>query len=150
MTREPFVAKDSRRRRDFSPRKWALVAALLYWAALFVATHLPGSEQARPPPVIPHLDKLIHAAVFAVLSFLLALGISGWWKAGPRLYLGVVGLLTLYATLDELSQGLVSRRYSDWRDWAADVLGAILGVAAFALLERWVTSRSRRLGGTSA
>ena len=136
-------------RRAFPPRAWALVAAAAYWLALFVATHLPGDDRVDPQRVIPHLDKAIHAAAFAGLGFLLAFGISGWWKPGPRLYLSVIALLGLYATVDELSQGLVSRRYSDLRDWVADIVGAIAGVAVFGLLERWWSGR-RMPGGPGA
>jgi len=145
MPDKPDTAKDSRLRdgfrRAFPPRAWALVAAVAYWAALFVATHLPGDDRVDPQRVIPHLDKAIHAAAFAGLGFLLAFGVSGWWKPGPWLYLSVIALLGLYATVDELSQGLVSRRYSDLRDWVADILGAIAGVAVFGLLERWWSGR---------
>jgi VanZ family protein len=111
-----------------------LVGVLLYWGALFVATHVPGDDQVDPERYIPHLDKLIHAAAFAGLAMLVCTGSTLWWRPGPQVYLAVIGILAMYAAIDEITQGFVSRRQSDPRDWIADMAGTLLGVGLFAIV----------------
>ena len=94
--------------------------------------YVPGS----PDPVsIPHADKLVHAAVFAVPT---AVGVL----AGLRPW--VVGvLLALHAPVSEMVQHfwLPGRSGEPW-DAAADLVGVALGlVLGSLLLTRW---RSRR------
>jgi VanZ family protein len=80
---------------------------------------------------LPHLDKLAHAAAFAGLATLVLAGAAGWWRPGVGLGLAVIGLLALYAGLDEFTQGFVQLREPDVRDWVADMLGVLVGTAVF-------------------
>jgi VanZ family protein len=93
------------------------------------------------PDPIPHLDKIVHAAGFAGLAFFVCLAASSWWRPGLAIYLGVIGLLAIYAALDELTQGLVRHRQPDLKDWVADVAGTLAGVALFALIQTLMTTR---------
>ena len=55
----------------------------------------------------------------------------------------VICVAAMYGAFDELTQLLVPRRTADLRDWAADVVGATLGVAAFLIGWRLVYGRAR-------
>jgi len=108
---------------------------VLAWAGvIFLVSH-----QSRPPlslPSIPYADKVVHAAVFALLALLIAR-----WRlsAGdaPRRALFVALLVTsLYGASDEWHQSFVPGRDPDPRDWAADTAGAGLGAAIVVGLPR--------------
>jgi VanZ family protein len=120
---------------------------VVYWALLFVGTHLPGDPSLRPTQSLPHIDKVVHAAAFAGLAILLLAGLTGWWRPGVGLGVTVILLLATYAGLDELTQGLVRHREPDLRDWVADVLGVLVGTAVFFKAWPLVT---RRAAQTSA
>jgi len=84
-------------------RRWKLiaalaVAALLYWPAMFVATHLRIRTVPAGDPY--SLDKLQHLAAFGTLGLLLsalgaAIGITAWKRA-----IAIVVLIALYALVD--------------------------------------------------
>ncbi|MFQ5495613.1 MAG: hypothetical protein ACE5EX_09565, partial [Phycisphaerae bacterium] len=48
------------------PASWWLWAA--YWVLLFGATHVPVPGAGRP--LLPHLDKLVHAVIYFLLTWL--------------------------------------------------------------------------------
>ena len=119
------------------------ILTALYWAALFIATHVPTP---RPPGSIPRrsIDKSAHLVAFAGLALLLcATGTALGIPAG-RLYLLVLVTIAAYGIVDELTQRLVPTRSSDWRDWAADLAGGLLGVVAFAVLAKLVLAPRRQ------
>jgi VanZ family protein len=101
-----------------------------YWIVLFTATHVP-----RDLPVLPgdRFDKLVHAAAYALLAWLLAMA---WERSTGRLtgrHLRFAWLaLALYAAADESTQLLVGRDAS-LGDWLADCVGAALGFVVFAV-----------------
>lgn len=109
-----------------------LVATLCYWVFMFVATHLRANQ--LPGGVPPSLDKVEHLAGFAALAVLLCvagtvLGFpSGWMCAA------VLGLIALYGMADEWTQSFVPTRKPDWRDWLANMSGAVAGVSLFLVL----------------
>jgi VanZ family protein len=94
---------------------WSLVVA-----SLAGATDLPGA------PGIPHLDKLAHFGVYAVLGVLLG---WGWLRAGRR---PGRGWLLLFALLlgasDEVRHHRMDQRQAEFGDWIADALGAAAGL----------------------
>lgn len=116
------------------PLSWRLallVGLLIYWTLLFVGTHLPGNPDFRPTESVPHIDKVAHAGAFAGLAVLVLLGLSGWIRPSAALGLAVLVALGIYAGLDEFTQGFVQFRQSDVRDWVADMLGVLVGMAVF-------------------
>ena len=77
-------------------------------------------------------DKALHFLAYAGLAFLLAC-VRGY-RSPPTLgtYLGLLVLVGLYGVADELLQLVVPNRYADIKDWCADMLGAIAGLATYA------------------
>lgn len=115
----------------------AILFLAVYWPLVFVGTHLPG--RGGGVGELPVNDKLIHAAIFFGLGFLLALaaGRVSWSGSGVsagRKGLSVGGWVLLlaigvgYAGIDEWSQRFVVGRYPDVRDFVADVVGFVLGL----------------------
>lgn len=130
----PAADADASSSASGSPLSWRLallVGLLIYWTLLFVGTHLPGDPNFRPTESLPHVDKVVHAAAFAGLAVLVLLGLSGWIRPSAALGLAVLVALGIYAGLDEFTQGFVRFRQSDLRDWVADVLGVLVGMAFF-------------------
>jgi VanZ family protein len=126
-----------------SPRrlKWPWIwpcLLTLYWAALFVATHLPQDVPYLPSD---RTDKPIHFAAYAGLAVLL-IGTWQYAAAEPKVrHLWWAWLaLVLYAAIDESTQLLVGRTAS-FGDWFADVMGATVGLAIFAGVSRFGRAR---------
>ena len=112
-------------RREAPPWYWLSPIAVLifYWLTMTVASHLP-IDFSR----IYGLDKVLHCAAFAGLTFLagrICLRSRGtvWSLVAVFLAAGA------YATADELSQLFVPLRVCDVHDWMADLCGAAIGVA---------------------
>ena len=118
MKRPPAPeAATSRRRLAAS---WQ-VAFALYALALTVATHWPAFVLAEQ---VPADDKLLHAAAFALLTWLL------WRTRWIRSRSLVVLAAVLWSLLDECSQAIpILNRWATWDDAAANVAGALLAGA---------------------
>jgi VanZ family protein len=125
--------------------RWAAAALALYWAVLFVGTHMPPEGLPSEPP-FPHADKVVHAAGYAVLAFVAA---AAWtWRrtlaAGD--YSWLLAGLSSYAVVDEVLQMLpIVRRNAEVLDWAADTVGAAMGLLVFAAMARQARRRGMRL-----
>ena len=119
---------------------WALSGA---WAAgIFAVSHLENLPEA--PGEIPHLDKLAHAGVYAVLAALVSCALSASGAARRRaLVLGAVAAAA-YGATDEFHQVFVPGREASLFDWAADACGAGLFAAWWALMSRRFPGRTRR------
>jgi VanZ family protein len=123
---------------DTAPRKpdaapvWRLLLAG-YWLALAVGTHLPPTFPGLPGD---NTDKLVHAAAFAGLAWLLA---TAWQNSTGRLnrrHLRFAWLaIAAFAAADEVTQRLVDRDASA-SDWLADAAGAAGGLAVFWAWQR--------------
>jgi VanZ family protein len=114
--------------------KYLLFVLLLYWAAMFIATHIPSDSMPRQSA---GLDKVFHFAAYAALAFMAGLLFRslGQWTWRGALAIFVLG--ALYAALDEWLQPYFQRS-ADVRDWLADVAGIVCGLIAFYLVERLV------------
>ena len=114
----------------FAPRaRWTFAALATYWLAIFVGTHLPSPHQV---PVLPANDKLLHTVAYLILALLLAAHCAQNRSLAVADYGKILGILLLYAIVDELVQIPVGRQASI-ADWMADGLGAILGLLGFGL-----------------
>jgi VanZ family protein len=95
---------------------WWLVAPVL--AVHLVALYSPGSA-ALPEP--PYVDKLVHAALFGVPTWLLG-------RLTKRVWL-VAAIFAVHAVISEVVQGLwIPRRDGDVLDAAADLVGIAIAV----------------------
>ena len=113
--------------------------ALLYWLAMFIGTHLPGTPV--PPDPARSWDKVEHVTAFAGLAVLLCVAGALWRGASQRLLAAVLGLLALYGVMDEATQRFLPYRTPDTGDWLANILGSGLGLSLFwfawGLLPDW-------------
>jgi hypothetical protein len=98
------------------------VAVLVSLAVLFA----PASDVPAAPPGV---DKVVHGLLF------LALALTGRWAGMRQSLLGAA--LVGYAVVSELVQGLTPlNRSMSLGDWLADVVGAVAGLALWALILR--------------
>jgi VanZ family protein len=82
------------------------------WAGVIVVlTSVPGRDV--PDVGVPHIDKLVHFVLYAVLGVLLARAIVA---------------IALFAAADEWHQRWVPGRSTDLLDWCADVAGGTLAL----------------------
>lgn len=121
----------------FGRTLWTIT--LLFWATLFVLTHIP---QVRVPR-IPGGDKTIHTIAYFALACVL--GASMWFTHPSRraIAVWVLAICLVYGAFDELTQPLVGR-YCEFRDFIADTIGASAACLLLAFLRRM---RARGLVG---
>ena len=93
------------------------VVVLISLGVLFA----PASDVPGAPPGV---DKIVHATLFA------ALALSGRWVGIGRTALAPA--LVLYAAVSEVLQGMIGRDAAVG-DWAADVVGLLLGLLIWQL-----------------
>jgi VanZ family protein len=113
--------------RHFPLLLWIVVILGLCWTPKSL---MPIPEGPRPVSIIPHLDKVVHFGMFAILGWL---GMYAGSKPGPARYRGIFLLGLGLAILSELGQmtPLVGRD-AGLDDLAADMIGVIAGLAAYA------------------
>lgn len=119
-------------------RRWAPPLA---WAAvILVVTSIPGPMFAPVSPYeFPGADKLVHAALYGVLGWLVGRA-AGVPATGRRVALLALIAIAAFAALDEWHQRFMLERSSELLDWLADSLGATCGMAAQAALRREQTT----------
>lgn len=102
------------------------------WAALlFGLSSLPAGSTPTSPFSFPGDDKVVHAALYAVLGALLRVALG---RTGPA-----IALAAAYGVTDEVHQAFVPGRDADVFDWIADVVGAVVG--ALSAARAWRSSR---------
>lgn len=105
----------------------ARTLAVVYFLILFAGTHLPQPPQGG----VSISDKWLHLAGYAVLTLCV---LTGWeltvGRMQPKHFFAMWLAGTIYAAIDELTQIPVGR-LADRNDWFADVLGIVIGLAAF-------------------
>lgn len=107
---------------------------ILYWALMFIATHIPLKKGTLPQGA----DVPLHFIAYAGLSFLMIWWLSFKWEnLTLKRLLIVLAVISFYGVLDELIQGIpVLRRQPSLDDWVADTLGALLGLILFLLVRK--------------
>lgn len=117
----------TRQLRDWGP-------ALLWTATLFALSSRP----TLPVGLGSGLDKVAHFGAYGLLGLLLARGQA---RSGITV-LWAVAAGMLIGALDEIYQGFVPGRATEFADWIADTLGILTGVSAYHLVLGWWRSRS--------
>jgi VanZ family protein len=111
----------------------AWVGAVAWAALLFGLSALPADATPSSPFSFPGDDKVVHAALYAVLGALLRVALG---RSGPA-----IALAAAYGVTDELHQAFVPGRDADVLDALADLAGAALGAAVAA--RAWRSARGR-------
>jgi hypothetical protein len=103
--------------------------AAIWAAAIWTASSL---RPARLPALgAGGLDKVLHAATFLILSWLLAAALDpARARRAPRAF--ALAAAVLYGVLDEVHQSFVPGRMPAVGDALADAAGALLGVLLFS------------------
>ena len=107
----------------------AIVALLFYWTLLFIGTHIPANAVLGK---LHASDKLLHAAAFAGLAFLMAWAIP---TDRTRIHKNTVCaaiVCVIYAAVDEILQIPVGRT-ADWKDFVADCVGICMGLSTYTI-----------------
>jgi len=117
----PASTKQAQQRHKVRQR-WLLV--LIYASVIFAVSALPGDNL----PSISVSDKLVHAAEFGILAFLLCRALRAHLPSHSRYFIMVVSVLAsiAYGASDEAHQWLVAGRTTELGDLVADSLGACL------------------------
>jgi VanZ family protein len=114
-------------------RSW--LPAVVWAATIFVLSSIPG--RSLPPLPMWNADKLVHAAVYAVLGALCWRGARASFAPGTaqwRVVLIAVLLTSLYGIADEVHQMFVPNRSPDPNDVLADAVGGWLGALACVVI----------------
>ena len=131
-----------------------LVATGAALVALLV--HLWGLYSDHGPPSVgwfPQADKLEHLVGFGLPCFLVLLALdlhvaASGRRLGTRAVALVVVLFVVHAVVSEVVQGeLYTTRSGDPFDALSDVVGTLLGLAAYLLLRRRAGVRSAAVPG---
>jgi VanZ family protein len=111
----------------------------LYAAGIFYLSSGPATDVL---PAFSYLDKLLHFCAYAGFAFFVARAVSVQWRRVDRftLWLSIV-ISTLYGATDEIHQYFVPMRNSDILDWAADIVGSVIGALLFATYNYWVLKK---------
>lgn len=114
-----------------------LIGAIVWALIIMVLTLTPG--EAVPDVSLFDYDKLGHGFIFFVLSFLLIKGtyenLQTTSRAGNAVLIGVV-TSAFYGFLIEIIQSFIPGRSMDVYDAVANVIGSILGLSLFYLLNK--------------
>jgi VanZ family protein len=117
---------------------WYWVPVAFYAGLIFYL-----SSQSYPEQYVPHFvlklgDKALHAIEYALLGLLCYRAFrhaAGTWCEYYAVFLAVAAA-TIYGATDEWHQAFVPFRESDHWDLATDLLGACLGVMAWAWIDK--------------
>ncbi len=108
--------------------RWAWVVG---WAALIEILVLwPSPPDLPQPPWIIGLDKITHAALFAVQAALWAWALAERDRRAWPALMGSVG----FGALTELQQHFIPSRAMELGDFLANAAGTVIGLALFAAL----------------
>ena len=123
----------------------AIVALLFYWILLFVGTHIPANA------VLGKLyasDKVLHAAAFAGLAFLMAWAIPTDRSRIHKNTVFAAFVCVIYAAVDEILQIPVGRT-ADWKDFVADCVGVCVGLCTYTIARAIIIKADWNLFTTS-
>ena len=106
---------------------------IIYWLVLFTATSIPVDRL----PSVGLSDKINHFAAYFLLAVLLYLTLIYQRKSRllfEKAPIATIVISLLYGAIDELHQIFIPGRFAEFMDWAADLLGASMGVLLVTFL----------------
>lgn len=107
----------------------------LFWVLIAIVTALLLMEQRTSIGEFLHLDKIIHAIIFASLT---AIGYLAYSKHSLWLYLG----LSAYGIITELLQDAYTiTRHASIYDWMAGTAGILLCILVLNILKKQSTMK---------
>lgn len=109
----------------YRARRVILVGCLGLWITAFVITHSPRDR--LPEPKLD--DNQLHGVGYFVLGCAFWLTLAAHGASRRRRPSLMIGVLAVYALVDEITQPLAGRR-TDVLDWVADVVGAVVAALA--------------------
>ena len=135
-------------------RRWALaVPGVCWWIVLVVycvSLYLQSSKPSVDGPdwfEIPHSDKLLHAAAYAVWATIATLALRTSTRlSGRAVLVAAAAAATLYGATDEFHQSFVPERDADVWDLVADGAGAVAAAVFWGAIE----TLRRRIPGDSS
>ena len=116
---------------------WYWVPAVLYAGAIFYMSSQSHPEEQLPSFLFKGVsDKVLHGVEYGILALLCYRAFR--WAAGPAVAQQAVVLAimtaSVYGITDEVHQFFVPFRESDWQDWLADTIGAVIGAVSWRSL----------------
>ncbi len=110
---------------------WRSVAV---WAVLIlIATTVPLTNLVSRTPTL-WLDKLVHGALYLVLGWLVGAAVCATGRRTVWAWTSALLALALFALVDEVHQLWLPGRVTSLGDWAADAIGATIGLTAGMIL----------------
>jgi len=119
----------------------AWMRSLVYWGPVvgYAGVIFFLSSESHPEDQLPWFylkevsDKVLHAVEYGVFALLCYRAFR--WGAGPvvarqAIVLAIV-TVSVFGLTDEVHQYFVPFRDSSWQDWAADTIGAVIGVMSW-------------------
>ena len=104
-------------------RRW--LPPLLWAGVILFATSVPNDMVPRQ---LSPYDKLVHFSMYAVLAALLTRYVLDG-RVAVRAAIVSVACVTAFGAADEWHQRFIPGRSTEFADWVADTLGAVVGVA---------------------
>lgn len=118
--------------------KYKLIAAIT-WLILVIALLLTPGNNLPKGPNIPHLDKVVHVGLFAVLTFL-------WSQIGTldkekkiirrKLSTNLLVFMIFFPIFVEYLQDYVPNRSFEYEDIVANLIGGTIGFIGFIILHK--------------
>ena len=119
-------------------RRW--LPPLLWAGVILLGTSLP---QEAVPVQTSRIDKILHFGIYTVLAFLLTRQISVGFRLWQSVALAIAFAMA-FGALDEWHQPLIPGRSTEFADWVADSIGAVVGASIAAIMEHRRRGRGRQ------
>ena len=110
-----------------------LLAFVIILLSLLPADDFPFDSVYR----IPHIDKIIHIAMYASLGFVALMESRCEGRCAVLHVSLLLAILFTSLVIEILQATLIASRGAEWYDMLANLIGVSAGYAAFRLLGRW-------------
>ena len=110
-------------------RRW--LPPLVWAGVILLGTSLP---QEAVPIQTSRIDKILHFGIYTVFAFLLTRQISVGFRLWQSVVLAIAFAMA-FGAFDEWHQQLIPGRSTEFADWVADSIGAVVGACVAAVME---------------